>query len=192
VCNGHENGIVVGVVVDLDDRKKLGRVKVRYPHLGNQRSNWARVAAPMAGPQRGAFFMPDEKDEVLVAFEQGDIRRPYVLGGLWSTADPPPVRDKPTENNVRQIRSRSGHVITFDDTKKAERIVIEDQARERRIVIDSAQKRIEVRADDGQVDVTAPKGKITLDAKSIVIKADTISIEGGSKVSVSATRVDVN
>jgi uncharacterized protein involved in type VI secretion and phage assembly len=86
-----ENGIVIGIVADLDDPEKIGRVRVKFPHLANQMSQWARLASPMGGKQRGFFMRPEVDDEVLVVFEQGDPRRPNVIGGFWSTADPPPV-----------------------------------------------------------------------------------------------------
>jgi uncharacterized protein involved in type VI secretion and phage assembly len=192
VQDGHQNGIVVGVVVSLDDRTGQGRVKVRYPHLGNKRSHWARLVAPMAGPNRGTFFKPSCRDEVLIAFEHGDIRRPCVLGSMWSNKDLPPVRDKPKENNVRQIRSRSGHVITFDDTGGAERLVVQDSAGKRRVVIDSAGQRISVTADEGHVDVSATKGTITLDAKSVVIQGDTVSVKATQGLTLGGQPVNIN
>jgi hypothetical protein len=62
---------------------------------------------------------------VLVACEQGDPRRTIVVGGLWSKTDPPPSDDgKKVDNNWRFFRSRSGHLMKFDDTSGAERIEI--------------------------------------------------------------------
>ena len=78
------NGIVIGLVTDLADPENLGRVRARYPYLGDEISDWARLVTPMAGKDRGVFFRPEVGDEVLVAFELGDVRRPYVLGSLWS------------------------------------------------------------------------------------------------------------
>ncbi len=77
----------------------------------------ARLAAPMAGNQRGVFFVPEVGDEVVVGFELGDVNRPVVLGALWNDQDrPPPGADTSPSNNVRTIVSRAGHEITFDDT----------------------------------------------------------------------------
>jgi len=45
---------------------------------------WARVAVLMAGGNRGHGFIPDVNDEVLVSFESGNPRRPYVIGALWN------------------------------------------------------------------------------------------------------------
>lgn len=77
----------------------------------------ARVAAPMAGNRRGAYFMPEVGDEVVVGFELGNLDRPVILGALWSDVDAPPTAaDTSASNNVRTITSRAGHEITFDDS----------------------------------------------------------------------------
>jgi uncharacterized protein involved in type VI secretion and phage assembly len=86
---------------------------------GNQQaaSAPARVASFMAGNGRGAFFMPEVGDEVVVGFELGDVDRPVILGALWSDVDaPPPGVDASASNNVRTITSRAGHQVTFDDS----------------------------------------------------------------------------
>ena len=77
----------------------------------------ARVAAPMAGHKRGAYFMPEIGDEVVVGFELGNLNRPVILGALWSDVDAPPASaDTSSSNNVRTITSRAGHEVTFDDS----------------------------------------------------------------------------
>jgi uncharacterized protein involved in type VI secretion and phage assembly len=77
----------------------------------------ARVATFMAGKERGAYFMPEVGDEVVVGFELGDMSRPIILGALWSDVDPPPPQaDTSESNNKRTIVSRSKHELTFDDT----------------------------------------------------------------------------
>jgi hypothetical protein len=77
----------------------------------------ARVATLMAGNGRGAYFMPEVGDEVVVGFEMGNLDRPVILGALWSDVDPPPGQaDTSSANNVRTIVSRAGHEITFDDS----------------------------------------------------------------------------
>jgi uncharacterized protein involved in type VI secretion and phage assembly len=77
--------IVVGIVTNNNDPDGLGRVKVKFPTLGDQlESWWARIASPSAGKDRGLLMMPIANDEVLVAFEHGDPRRPYVIGSLWN------------------------------------------------------------------------------------------------------------
>jgi len=93
---GALNGVVTGVVTDVDDPQKIGRVKVQFEWLADDYvSDWARVAMPGAGPSRGMVWMPEVGDEVLVAFEHGDPRRPIVIGGLWNGTDTPPEYGQP-------------------------------------------------------------------------------------------------
>ena len=98
-----------GVVVTSRDPKGLGRVKVSLPSFEEER--WARRASPAAGDRRGAWFVPDAGDEVLVAFERGDARRPIVVGALWNGTQRPP------ENNPERtlLRTKHGATIVFDD-----------------------------------------------------------------------------
>jgi len=85
--------LVLGIVTNNDDEKlKLGRVKVKYPALGDEiESGWARVVTPNAGKDRGMFYMPQVGDEVVVAFEHGDTRRPLIIGSLFNGIDKPPA-----------------------------------------------------------------------------------------------------
>ena len=76
-------GVVVGIVTNNEDPEKLGRVKVRFPWLSDDNeSHWARIATLRARLNVGTWFLPDVDDEVLVAFEHGDVRFPHVLGDL--------------------------------------------------------------------------------------------------------------
>ena len=113
--------IVIGLVTDNNDPDKLGRVKVKYPWLTEDHaSHWARIASPMAGSSRGFYFLPEINDEVLVAFEHGDIRRPYIIGALWNKLDQPiEGNDVAVVNQKvvhRTIKTRVGHTILLDDT----------------------------------------------------------------------------
>jgi phage baseplate assembly protein gpV len=87
---GHVDGVATAVVAANRDPKGLGRVKVAFPDA--DRGVWARVATPLAGNGRGVHFLPEVGDEVLVAFEGGDPRSPYVLGALWGDSTSPPER----------------------------------------------------------------------------------------------------
>lgn len=86
-------GVAVGVVVEAQDPETRGRIKVKFPWLpgerGGKTSFWARVALPLAGAERASFVLPEIDDEVLVAFEHGDLRRPVVVGFLWDGRKPP-------------------------------------------------------------------------------------------------------
>lgn len=194
MANGQRPALVIGVVSDLEDPDNLGRVKVTYPHLDDNESDWARLVSPMAGKERGLFLRPEVGDEVLVGFEQSDPRRPFVMGSVWSSEDkPPPDDNKAKENNWRFIRSRSGHIVKLDDTEGKERIEILDKDGERTIVLDAANKKIQVTSSVGSIEIKAPAGKITVESPEIEIKASTkLSLEG-AMVSVKSTgMMDVN
>jgi uncharacterized protein involved in type VI secretion and phage assembly len=123
-------GAVIAVVSNVDDPDRLGRVKVRYPWLkDDSESPWARLVSFMAGAGRGAVFRPETGDEVLVLFEHGDMRFPYVIGVLWNGKDQmPSERGADGDNAVRLIKSRSGHQIVIDDTAGAEKVTVHDKA----------------------------------------------------------------
>lgn len=109
---GHTAGIVIGKVVAVKDEEKLGRIQVSYPWLSGPEKRWIPVAAPMAGGGRGAFFMPEIDDEVIIAFDRGEWDHPYVIGFLWNPMQRPPSDDE----RQRMIRSKNGHTIRFVDS----------------------------------------------------------------------------
>jgi uncharacterized protein involved in type VI secretion and phage assembly len=182
------HGVVVGVVTNNQDPEGMGRVKLRFPWLSDEdESQWARVAAPMAGKDRGAYFLPEVEDEVLVAFEHGDPRFPYVLGALWNGKDAPPAKNDDGKNNVRVIKSRSGHVIRLTDEDGKEKIEIIDKTEKNSVVFDTANNTITVTADK-DITLSASKGTIKLDAQKIELKssADT-KVESGAGMDVKAS-----
>jgi uncharacterized protein involved in type VI secretion and phage assembly len=181
-----EKGVLIGIVTGLDDPEKLGRLMLKIPTLDDQQTAWARVASPMAGNDRGFFFRPEVGDEVLVALEHGDPLRPYVIGALWSTTDKPPKDDgQPTANNWRFIKSRSGHIIKLDDTQGAEKIEFIDKDNKCHVVIDSAQNKIQLTADSGDIEISASASKISL-------KAMTIDIQATGEVNIKGSVVNIN
>lgn len=189
-----DHGVLIGLVTSLDDPENLGRVKVKFPTLGDQESDWARLATLMAGPERGVFFCPEVGDEVIVALECNDLRRPYILGGLWSQTDKPPRNDgNKTKNNWRFIRSRSGHLIKLDDTQGQERIEIFDKDGQRKVIIDSANQKIQVVCDSGDVEVKAASGKVKIEAPTIEIKASgNLNLEAGGTLTIKGATVNIN
>jgi len=118
------NGVVIAQVTDNNDPNNQARVKLKFPWLDdNYESDWARVTQLGAGPNSGALFMPEVNDEVLVAFEFGDIRRPFVVGSLYNGQDTPNLGSSLFNNGQvmrRGLISRKGHqFIFFDDPNKA-------------------------------------------------------------------------
>lgn len=189
-----ENGILIGTVLDLADPEKLGRVKLRLPQFDDQQTDWARVASPMAGKDRGFFFQPEIGDEVLVGFENGDPRRAYVLGALWSKVDTPPPRDgNDPQNNWRMIKSRSGHIVKLDDTQGGEKIEIIDKSGSHKVVIDSANSKIQILCQSGDMEISAPSGKLQINAQSIEMKASAqMDVQAGATLNVKGATVNIN
>jgi phage baseplate assembly protein gpV len=108
-------GVVVGRVVDLLDPLMLGRVRVQLPPIdGLDLSPWARVATPAASLASGIYWIPNTGDEVLVAFEQGDLNAPYIIGCLWSAVMVPPLPSPLPQ--IRMIRTPLGNQIIFTET----------------------------------------------------------------------------
>lgn len=174
-------GVVIGLVtINKDDEEKEARVKVKYPwsdfgsDAGTEgESHWARLAMPMAGPDRGFLTIPEVNDEVLVAFEHGDPTRPFVVGALWNGLDKPPKGpdDKAIDDIIssdgkvdrRYWRSRTGHVIGFDDSADAPMITIMDKTKKNYIKIISTDNKLEVQIE-GDIQVTSETGKIDVKA----------------------------
>ncbi len=176
--SGRMYGVVIGLVTSNQDPDGLGRVKVKFPWLSeDEESWWARIAVGMAGPSRGTYFLPEVDDEVLVAFEHGDPSHPYVIGALWNGKDKPPESNGDGENNVRVIRSRSGHVIRLDDKQGDERIEI----------VDPKGNGITIKSSDDSITIRCDNGKLKLSAMEIEIVATTgVKIEANTTIDVKA------
>jgi uncharacterized protein involved in type VI secretion and phage assembly len=189
-----ENGIVIGIVTDLNDPDRLGRVEVTYPHLNDEKSYWARLVTLMAGQNRGVFFRPEVNDEVLVALEHGDPRRPYILGALWSKTDTPPADDgQPTQNNWRFMKSRSGHIIKLDDSQDAEKIEILDKDGARKVIIDSAGQKIQIICDTGNIEVKAGAGSVKVEAREVEVKAtQNMTLQAQGTMTITGATVNIN
>lgn len=187
-------GLVVGVVTNNQDPDKLGRVKVKLPWLSEQHeSHWARIVTPMAGAERGIYFLPEVDDEVLLAFEHGDVGLPYVLGALWNGKDKPPEDNGDGKNNMRTIKSRSGHIVRLDDTEGEEKIEIVDKSEKNKITVSTKDNAITINAD-ADITIGSANGKLIFEsAKGIDIKSkDDIAIEaGGTKIAFKTSGIEM-
>jgi len=107
-------GVTVGQVINLADPMFMGRVQVRMPSLDSlDPIAWARVATPMAGATSGVYLIPNVGDEVLLAFEHGDVNAPYIIGSLWNASSPPPLPNPMPQ--IRAIRTLAGNQIVFTE-----------------------------------------------------------------------------
>jgi uncharacterized protein involved in type VI secretion and phage assembly len=173
-AGGNAKGVAIGIVTENKDASGQGRVKVKFPWYEDADSSyWARVATPMAGPERGIYFVPEIDDEVLVAFERGDLRFPYVLGSLWSGVDKAPENNADGKNDIRLVKTRKGHKLTFNDGARGlVRIELNDG------------KFIEI--DDDHIKMKDVAGNaITMD------KSGKITVEAVTKLEFKAPQVEV-
>ena len=167
------NGVTVATVINNIDSTGEARVQLMLPWLPGFMP-WARVSTPMAGMLRGTFFIPQIGDEVLVAFNQGDIREPFVVGTLWNTIDRPPSIAPTDAVTKRKIRTPLGHELSFDEALQSVTLTSNTFST---VTLDPLKAEISTPlakvsiGKEGDVTITALT-KITLDAPIIEIKAD--------------------
>jgi phage baseplate assembly protein gpV len=158
-------GVAVGTVTSQLDPMGLGRVQLKLPMIDSTDSSaWARVAVPMAGASRGTYLIPDVGDEVLVAFEHGDINAPYVIGALWNLKAPPPLPSPLPQ--IRTIRTQAGNEITITEIPAT----------------------ITISTPAGQKIVLSPTGiQITTGSSAINLTPDGITVSGTPNLTLTAT-----
>jgi uncharacterized protein involved in type VI secretion and phage assembly len=178
---GHWYGVYAALVSDIKDPDGQGRVKVTLPWSpdtdGGRYEAWARLATLMGGNNRGSWFIPDVNDEVLVVFEAGDPRRPYVVGGLWNGNDSPPDSMDGAGNNYRKVlRSRNGVKVTLDDTDGQEKLILETPGGQK----------ITMKDGPGAVEIVDSNGN------SVKLETSGITINASAKVTINASQVEVS
>ena len=186
---GRWYGVFPALVSDIKDPDGQGRVKVTLPWSPDTGSGryeaWARLATMMGGNNRGSWFVPDVNDEVLVVFEAGDPRRPYVIGGLWNGSDAPPdSMDGGGQNNRKVLRSRNGVKVTLDDSTGQEKMILETPGGQKLTLKDGP----------GTVEIVDSNGNsIKLEPAGITINASAkVTINAGAQVEVTAGMVNVS
>ncbi|HET8717431.1 MAG TPA: phage baseplate assembly protein V [Nocardioidaceae bacterium] len=187
--------LVSGVVTNINDPKKLGRVKVKYAGPTQDiESDWGRLVTLGAGAERGITFQPEVNDEVLVGFERGDTRHPVIFGGLFGDTNKLGVNGvNPAGNKVvsRRLTSRLGHFIEFgDDDKPTGQHVLVQLSNGHKFLLGAEQCDLDLQAGkpftlkagnsslaiDKQGNITIEGVNITLKAKS-ALKLEGLSVE---------------
>ncbi|TCO50573.1 phage protein D [Kribbella antiqua] len=203
-------GIATGIVTDVNDPQKLGRVKVRLPWMRDDfGTTWSRVLQAGAGADRGSMLLPEVNDEVLVAFEHGDISAPFVLGGLYSARNKPYGGQTPSVDsgsgavNRRAFVGRTGHSLELLESQQKNGIWLHTGDGKLSLAMDGTQAPVITVHSDGKVVVEAKEG-VDIDAGSggvkitggqnIELTAKTgISLDGGGgDVQVKGVNVDLN
>lgn len=190
--NSSLGGVYLAIVENnkLDER---GRIEITIPHSDRAGSYPAHIASFMAGNQRGALFLPEIQDQVLVAFVNGVADAPVIIGSLWSQRDKPPETNADGENDVKLIKTRSGHQVRLVDRTGEESIEIIDK---------TGNNRIRISSKDNLVTIKAPDGGIVLDAKTISITSKNelrlqstdskVNIEAKGNTTIKGQIVDIN
>lgn len=170
-------GVTVGRVINLLDPLALGRVQVQLPMLDDvELSPWARVAVPMAGVAHGHYFIPNPGDEVLIAFENGELNAPYVIGSLWNAMAPPPLPSPLAQ--IRMIRTLAGNQVMFTEVPPS----------------------ITILTPGGQTVMLTPAGVQILSHTSVVnlspdgvtISGPNINLVGTASINLQAPNVTIN
>jgi len=182
LTDGLYYGVYPAVVAENQDPDAQGRVLVRLPWSPDNDDAsyeaWARLATAMAGDSRGTWFVPEVGDEVLIGFQGGDPRWPFVIGALWNGQDSPP-ESIDTANNIRSIVSREGIRITMDDTAGAVTLTLETPAGQR-VELTDAGTQIAVEDSNGNSIQLAPAGITVTASGPLKVTAPNASLDVGT------------
>jgi phage protein D len=188
------DSVVVGVVTQNEDPEGLGRVRVKYPALGDDTEGWwARVVSISAGEGRGVMMMPIVGDEVLLAFEHGDVRRPFVLGSLFNGMSKPKTLSQTDgsfalgSDKAVSVKAAEGVTIesgkTLELTSEADMKITTSQGLSETIKGDYSLQA------EGGVTIEA-NSSVTIEAlAAVTIKAPSIAIEADGVVQISGAQV---
>jgi uncharacterized protein involved in type VI secretion and phage assembly len=196
-------GVTVGSVTAVGTGQNAGLVKLKLPMLSEDvETDWAPVVTGWAGRTgtrpRGAYLPPAVDDQALVAFRQGDPRRAYVLGFVWSQDAPPP---EATEESLQRhgLYGGQGNTIVLDDTPGKASVLVASAAGHR-VKLDDAGRTVTVSAATGNdqttavitlsssgITVEAKGGNVTLKGKQLTLDGETVTIKSKASMTVQAT-----
>jgi uncharacterized protein involved in type VI secretion and phage assembly len=163
-------GVYPALVTDIVDTESLGRIEVKFPWLGSTGADdvraWATLVSPYADDDQGLEILPSVDTQVVVAFEAGDLRRPYVIGASWNGVESLPEAAA-APNNKRLLKSRNGSKLEFDDTEGAGKVTVSMQSGHKVVLDDSAQQ-VTVSHQNGCTLVMDAAGKVSIKANSSV------------------------
>jgi phage protein D len=206
-------GVVGGIVTDIDDPLGLARVKVALPWLSpDYESTWAPVAQLTAGKDTGAMFLPAVGDQVLVSFEFGDLRRPYVIGSVVNKRTGSGGAVEPGGGGPGKAAVKAGRPATVVRrgfvSPSGSRLVFHDEgppgggkptASEVLLASSGDKLGLSIDAVAGQLKLTckpgSPPGTLTIECDgNVEIKAGpsgTLTIDGGSSLTLKGKTVTV-
>lgn len=177
-------GLYPAIVTNIVDPDQLGRIQVSLPWLGTDGTSvraWATLLSPYAEDDQGFMVLPSKDTQVVVGFEAGDPRRPYIVGAAWNGREALPEQAQ-EPNNLRLIKTRSGCLLEFDDTDGAVKITISTPGGHK-IVMDDGQREVKVAHSDGPHVTMTAGGQVKVQANSTVeITASAVNVHAGSAV----------
>ena len=196
-------------MTNVNDPDSLGRVRVKYPTLPDQggplESFWARIATVASGNARGLLMLPHIDDEVVIAFENGDTRRPIVMGAVFNG------RDKPGDDLLQEkkgsfamVSTDKGFMHTKDDfTIKSDKKMVLTVGTDREEKVSGKQTTEvtgETKSKSSAAYTIEAGSTLKLKAVSIEIEASaslklkgaTVDIEGSGPTSVKGATLDLN
>jgi uncharacterized protein involved in type VI secretion and phage assembly len=162
-------GVFPAIVTDIVDPSKLGRIQVSFPSLGQDGDSvraWATLLTPYADNDQGFEVLPEVGTQVVVAFEAGELSRPYIIGSAWNGKEKMPV-EPAAANNKRLIKSRSGSLLEFDDTQGAEKVTVSMKSGHKLVLDDSAQE-VKLEHKNGCLIKFDASGNVTITATSMM------------------------
>lgn len=180
-------GLYPAIVTDIVDPESLGRIEVKFPWLGDTDVRaWATLVTPYADNDQGFEMLPAVDSQVVVGFEAGDPRRPYIVGACWngvaSQPEPPAA-----PNNRRLIKSRAGSLFEFNDTEGASQVTVSMQSGHRLLLDDAAQE-VSLAHSNGCVIRFDAAGNVTIDGLASV----TVNAPAGLTVNAPVTTFSGN
>ncbi len=175
-----------GLVTDVDDPEKMGRIKAQVAEIYHEEeSDWALPVVPFAGPQHGLVVIPEVGDGVWVEFEGGDPSRPLWTGCWWASGDLP----DPADTKVRVLVTTAGHKLVLDDQNKEIHLLHSGGA--------------EIKMTDDDVTLTIGQSEVKMTSDDISLKNGTteikltssdLTLKGGpsAQIKLSASGVEIN
>ena len=175
-------GVMTGIVAKNYDANMPGRVCVTIPVRDDDANElqWARISTISSGKGWGHYFLPEVGDQVLLAFEQGNIEKPYVIGCIPKDADSFLRKSVDEENQYKKIVTRNGNTILFEDNKEGEgdkdkieittakgkhQISLDNEKNEISIQDKNEKNAIVIKTEDGTMKIKAEK-KIVIEVGS--------------------------
>jgi len=160
-------GLYAATVTNIVDPERQGRIQVKLGFLDTKAALvWAKLLTPYAGADQGIETLPDVDSEVVVAFEAGDMRSPYIVGAVWNSKAPPPV-SADAANNKRLWKSRAKSLFEFDDTAGAEKVTLSTQSGHK-LVLSNATRDVRLVHASGASIILTADGRVQIRANSLV------------------------